>query len=220
VKKIDIIDKSYSIIEQIEKIERDFINGNIKLLDYELVPLFESIESSLEVSNIDNHSSSYKKACELLYEKFKELKKLIRSFESEKLYLNFLKEEPTDQEITALFKGCWKRTFILNQTSAQFLEACKTKLCAKKKNKKNVLETEAVQSNEEFRLKIPKQKFSEKMIAFYQNIQDQLPCPYKEIFKQEKNQIEIYEKFIYLLHLIQMGKIKYQKETNYLYQKE
>lgn len=217
---MDLINKSKSIIEQIEEIERDFINGNIKLLNYELVPLFESIESSLQVSNLNNYSSSYKKACELLYEKFKELKKLIRSFESEKLYLNFLKEEPTDQEIAALFKGCWKRTFLLNQTSAKFLEACKKKLCAKKKSKKKVLETEAVQSTEEFRLEIPKQKFSEKMMDFYQTIQDRLPCPYKEIFKQEKNQIEIYEKFIYLLHLIQMGKIKYQKETNYLYQKE
>jgi len=37
------------------------------------------------------------------------------------------------------------------------------------------------------------------------------------VFDNELDQIEIYEQFVYLLHLLQLGKIKYQKDTNTLY---
>ena len=37
------------------------------------------------------------------------------------------------------------------------------------------------------------------------------------IFGDEQDQAKIYEIFVYLLHLLQLGKIKYQKETNTLY---
>jgi chromatin segregation and condensation protein Rec8/ScpA/Scc1 (kleisin family) len=217
---MDSLEKSYTIIEQIDKIEQHFLNGNIKLLNYELVPLFESIENSMEISNLNNYSASYRKACELLNEKFKELKELIQSFESEELYIDFLREEPTDQEIASLFEGCWHKVFKINQISYNFLEDCKKRLCSHKKPKKRVLKTEDVKSNEEFRLEIPKMKFTEKMMSFFHRIKGKLPCQYKEIFNIGNNQLKLYEEFIYLLHLIQMDKIKYQKETNFLYLEE
>ncbi|MFO8019969.1 MAG: hypothetical protein R6U96_15195 [Promethearchaeia archaeon] len=214
---MDIINKSQSIIHQIDEIKQNFIEGNITLLDLELVPFFEEIEQAIKPTNLDNYSESYKKACELLNEKFKELKELVSSFESEKRFIDFLHHEPTDEEISRLFKGCWIKIFKVNQLSAQFLKESKEKLCSRKKSKQKVFETQDVEVSDEFRLEIPRKKFTEKMMSFFNIVKDQLPCSYKEIFKHEEDQIEIYEKFIYLLHLLQMGKIKYQKETNYLY---
>ena len=40
---------------------------------------------------------------------------------------------------------------------------------------------------------------------------------YDEIFEDEHDQIRIFENFVYLLHLLQLNLIKYQKETKYLY---
>ncbi|MGV9205973.1 MAG: hypothetical protein ACOC44_18340 [Promethearchaeia archaeon] len=214
---MNIIDKSKNIIKQIDEIEQNFIEGEIRLLDLELFPFFEEIEQTIRATNLENYSKSYKKACGLLNEKFKELKELISSFESEKRFVDFLHQDPTDQEIAQLFQGCWRKPFTITQLSTDFLEKCKQKLTSKKQSKKKVLETQDVECSDEFRLEIPKEKFSEKMMNFFETIKPKLPCSYREIFQEEKDQIEIYEKFIYLLHLLQIGKIKYQKKTNFLY---
>ncbi len=55
------------------------------------------------------------------------------------------------------------------------------------------------------------------MTEFFNGIKDILPCSFNDIFAKEKIQEKIYEKFVYLLHLLQQGKIKYENETKTLY---
>jgi len=52
---------------------------------------------------------------------------------------------------------------------------------------------------------------------FFNAIKYKFPCSFDDIFEDEHDQIIIYEKFVYILHLLQLGKIKYQKESNFLY---
>ncbi|NGX49404.1 MAG: hypothetical protein K940chlam5_01002, partial [Candidatus Anoxychlamydiales bacterium] len=60
-------------------------------------------------------------------------------------------------------------------------------------------------------------KFTEKMMDFFNSIKDKLPCSYDDVFEDEKIQSKLFENFVYLLHLIQLNKIKYEKNTNTLY---
>ena len=53
--------------------------------------------------------------------------------------------------------------------------------------------------------------------SLYEKIKNRLPCLYDDIFEDEHDQLKIFENFVFLLHLLQLGKIKYQKETNFLY---
>ena len=68
-----------------------------------------------------------------------------------------------------------------------------------------------------FLLEVPEQKFTEKMNNYFNHIKSRLPCSFDEIFENEQDQIKVYENFVYILHLLQLGKLKYQKETNFLY---
>ena len=70
---------------------------------------------------------------------------------------------------------------------------------------------------DDFILELPKQRFTEKMTIFFEDIKNKLPCSFNNIFDEIENQIEIYEKFVYLLHLLQLNKIKYEKNTDTLY---
>ena len=54
-------------------------------------------------------------------------------------------------------------------------------------------------------------------MRFYNSIQKKLPCSLEDIFEDYTEQEIIYENFVYLLHLLQLGKIKYLKETNVIY---
>ena len=203
--------------EKIEEVQKQVISGKIKLLDYELVPLFSELKKALNMDNLTKSSKTYKAACDLLDQKFEELKKLLSSLESEQKFIEYLKLNPTDLEISRLFDGCWRNVFNIDAISLNFLEISKNKLCKERGVPITIEHLNKVLSKEEFLLEIPEQNFTEKMFEFLVRIQKKLPCLFEEIFGDEQDQVKIYEIFVYLLHLLQLGKIKYQKETNTLY---
>jgi hypothetical protein len=182
-----------------------------------LNPIFSDIKDSLTIFNIKNYSHSYVNACELLEGKFEELRNLLNSLDIEKKFMGFLQKTPTKEEIYDIFNGCWNHNFELEPLSFNFLEYALNRLCKEKTINLGIEHLDKERSDYQFLLEIPKLKFTEKVNEFLDEIRNKLPCYFEEVFENEKDQIKIYEKFVYLLHLLQLGKIKYQKETNTLY---
>lgn len=203
--------------EQLNKIKQEILSGKISLLKLELNPIFQEIIDSVNTNNISQYSPLYQETNDILYQKFEELKKLLIRMDNEQKYMEFLKKTPTDPVITALFDGCWRKTFHIESLSFDFLRDSQQKLLAAHKEPIKIKELSRVANKEQFILEIPKQKFTEKMNHYFTSISDKLPCGLDDIFEMETDQLVIYEKFIYLLHLLQLGRIKYQKETNTLY---
>lgn len=203
---------------KIEQIQKKVILGQINLLNYELVPIFTDLQKSININYLDKNSRTYMEACNLLNQKFEELKQLLVSLDNEQKFLEYLKLNPSDEEIIQLFEGCWRETFNLEPVSLEFLESSQNKLSKITRN--NVIIEHLKKrrkSGEKFLLSVPEQGFSEHMLEFFEYIKEKLPCFFEEIFDDEQDQLQIYEKFVYILHLLQLGKIKYQKETNTLY---
>jgi len=210
-------DMSLELDNKIEMIKKDIISGKITLLELELSILFNEMENSINVFNIENYSATYKKACQILEEKFEELKKLLRLLDDDKKIINFLKKKPEDEEICSLFDHCWYKNFYIEDLSLNFLTYAKNRYCKEKASNLEIEHLIRAISNEQFLIEIPEQQFIEKLDIFLDGIRDKLPCLFEQIFDGENDQIKIYEKFIYLLHLLQQGRIKYHKETNMLY---
>jgi hypothetical protein len=211
------IDFSEEINKKIEAVKEEVLLGKINLLEFELNPIFSDIKDSLSISNIRNYSQSYVNACELLDRKFEELRNLLSSLDIEKAFIDFLKEKPKKEEIYDIFNGCWKFTFELEPLSINFLEYALDRFCKEKTIDLGIEHQDKVRSDYQFLLEIPKLKFTEKVNEFLNEIKKKLPCYFEEVFEDEKDQITIYENFVFLLHLLQLGKVKYQKETNTLY---
>jgi len=206
------------LVSKIDDIQKQVINGKINLLNYELVPLFTELQKTITINYLDKNSKTYMKACLLLDQKFEELRKLLGSLDNEKKFIEYLNLKPDDKEINELFEGCWRETFNLNPISLEFLEESKEKLDKIVKKSFNIQHLKIRRKQgEDFVLSVPERGFSEQMNEFYESILDKLPCFFEDIFEDDKDQIKIYEKFVYILHLLQLGKIKYQKETNTLY---
>jgi len=209
-------DLSDQINNKIEKITREILLSKISLLDLELDPIFQDLENSINVYNITNYSKIYKKACNLLSQKFEELKRLLASLDNDKQFFEFLKSNPPDSEISQLFTECWVDVLHIDCWSYNFLEYSRDRFCRSKTILTEIEHLEKKLINNEFLLEIPKHIFTEKMMRYFEKIKEKLPCKFNDIF-DENDQIEIYENFVYVLHLLQLGKIKYQKDTESLY---
>ncbi len=211
------IDFSEDINKKIEIIKDDILSGKINLLEFELNPIFSDIKDSLSIFNIENYSQSYVNAFELLKRKFEELRNLLSSLDIEKKFMAFLRENPKENEIVEIFNGCWNNYFELDAISLNFLEYAENRFCKEKTMDFTIKHLNKERSDYEFLLEIPKLKFTEKVNAFFNKIRNKLPCYFEEVFEENIDQLKIYEQFVYLLHLLQLGKVKYQKETNTLY---
>ena len=210
-------DFSKELNRKIEEIQTKVISGEVTLLETELFPIFENLKDSLNIANLNKYSITYKNASHLLIQKFEELKILINNIDRKEGFIKFLKSNPEDSEIYQLLNECWIMPFNIESLSLDFLEFSRDKLSIKRGYPTSIEKVEKVEVKDTFLLEVPEQKFTDKMLNFYNNIKKKLPCLFDEIFEGDQNQIRIYENFVYLLHLLQLGKIKYQKETNFLY---
>jgi len=210
-------DFSEEINRKIEDIQKEVLAGKLTLLDLELAPLFNELENTLSVYNLNKYSKSYKNATKLLSQKFDELKNLLSSLDTEKKFMAYLKSNPDDSSILDLMKGCWREPFNIDALSLGFLEDSKNKLSIDRSSSITIEHLDKLKVKNNFLLEIPRYNFTEKMTEFFNEIKDNLPCSFNDIFAKEKIQEKIYEKFVYLLHLLQLGKIKYENETKTLY---
>lgn len=210
-------DFSKEINEMIENIKKKVLSGEISILDIELVPIFKNLKDSLNIYNLNKYSMTFENAFQLLSQKFEELRIFLDYLDNKEKFLDYLKTNPSDLEICQLFEDCWRKPFNIDTLSLNFLESSKDRLVIERKKPILNESTNKIDFKENFLLEISVQKFTEKMMDFYNIIKDKLPCPYDDIFEEDQDQMEIFEKFVYLLHLLQLGKIKYQKETNFLY---
>ncbi len=210
-------DLSRELNKKIEDIRTRVLSGDISLLDIELVPIFDNLKDSINIYNISRYSKTYESAFNLLIQKFEEFKILMNYLDNKNIFLEFFKSNPKEKEISKLLKDCWSKPFSLNSLSINFLEHSKNKLSSDKKHSFAIEAIERMKVKEDFFLEVPTHKFTEKMIDFFNAIKHKLPCSFDDIFEDEHDQIKIYENFVYLLHLLQLEKIKYQKDSNFLY---
>lgn len=214
---IEFIDYSKEINQKIENVKKEVLTGKISLLNLELNPIFQDLKDSLNVFNINKYSELYKEACSLLNQKFEELKGFLKLLESDKLFFNFLNSKYSDSEISDLFKGCWRQIFHIENASIKFLEDSNQKYSKQKVTAIHPEHLKKQYIDKEFLVEIPNKNFTDRILIFFEKIKSKLPCSFEDIFEDDKDQIQIFENFVYLLHLLQLGKIKYQKETKTLY---
>ncbi|MFX0010100.1 MAG: hypothetical protein ACFE9R_07285 [Candidatus Hermodarchaeota archaeon] len=202
---------------KIDKIKKEIVSGKISLLELELNSLFNEMEGFINTVNLEQYAITYKRAYEILEQKFEELKKLLRSLDDDRKIIAFLKTNPKDEEIYEIFKGCWHKPYYVEDLSLEFLFYATNRYCKDNIPRSEIVHLKKIPSKEDFLIEVPELQFIEKLNKYYEEIIKKLPCVFDQIFDEEHNQIKIYEHFIYLLHLLQQGRIKYHKETNTLY---
>ncbi len=211
-------DISQELTRYIDTIKEDVVTGKISLLELELNPIFKQLKESLNIYNIFNYSQTYEKACILLSQKFEELKNLLNHLDNDEIFMQFLKSKPSDVEIEQILGNCWRKVFHLESISPEFMFWSNQRFSKDHPFTEKIEHVKKEQIGGSFLLEIPRQKFTEKMMDFYSSIKNKLPCKFDELFDGIQDQIEVYEFFVYILHLLQIGLLKYQKTTTIIYE--
>ena len=165
-------DISEEINKKIEDIQRKVLAGKLTLLDLELAPLFNELENTLSVYNLNKYSKSYEYACRLLTQKFDELKNLLSSLDTEKKFMAYLKSNPDEASIIELMKGCWREPFNIDALSLEFLEDSKNKLSIDRGGSITIEHLNKLKVKNNFLLEIPRHNFTEKMTEYFNGIKD------------------------------------------------
>ncbi|MHA1724227.1 MAG: hypothetical protein ACTSYC_03240 [Promethearchaeota archaeon] len=203
--------------EELKEIEKRVKEGEISLLEFELVPIFSRLNALISPENLEPSIDLFQEACLILHQKFQEFKLILESMDSPHKLMEYIKQEPSETEILSLIRECWIDPFFLSSLSLDFLLESKKKLEYRSRQAKSFEQLELIIKKENFLLEISEESFTDKMNAYYNKIINKLPCSFEVIFENEHDQITIYEHFVYILHLIQLKKIKYQKYTRMLY---
>ncbi len=203
--------------KELQEIQENVIKGKTTLLNLELVPLFNRLKKLITITNLEASTDTYQQVYDILEKKFQEFQILLRSLDNQNNFMEYLKQDPSDHDISLLFQGCWMFPFSLETISIDFMIKSKDKLSSMISEPIKIEHLEFKEKKRDFILEIPQKTFEENMNNFYEKVANLLPCKFNAIFENERDQIQIYEKFIYLLHLLQLGRIKYQKETHTLY---
>lgn len=206
-----------SIIEEIQKIFETVRSGSLDALSVDLNPIFQKFKRAINAQNLNESSSAFSKLCDIIETKFNELQMYLALFGQEKKFLTFLESNPSDIEVFSLFKGCWYKPYNLNALSLDFLEESKNSLESRVREGYIIENLEIPLKDENFILEIPSSSFQKTIENYFNKIYKKLPCNMDDLFEELESQEEIYEKFIIILHLLQNGKIMYQKQTNFIY---
>ncbi len=205
------------ILQEIQDILEEVNEGSKEALNVDLYPIFQRFKRSIKPNNLAVSSNAFGKLCSIIESKFNELQRFMALFGQEKKFLTYLESEPTDSEINELFRSCWYKPFNLNALSLRFLEKSKMLLEGRRFEPIEIEHFDIPEKDQEMILEIPSQTFQKKVDSFFKEIKTKLPCNLNDIFEEVAINEEIYEKFVYLLHLIQNGEILYQKQTNFVY---
>jgi hypothetical protein len=210
-------DISIEIIDQIEQIKNNVFSGKLSLIDLKLSPIFQKLKDTLNLNNLINYSKPFEGACGLLSEKFEELQNLLNTLQDDEIFLKFLKKNPSDDLIASFFIKSWREVFYLESMSLKFLNYSNNRFSYARKMIETIEHLQIQDHKENFLLQIPEHEFTEKMERYFDQISHLLPCKFEELFAKQNDQIKIYEHFVYVLHLIQLGIMKYDKEENLVY---
>ena len=206
-----------SIIEEIQEIFEIIHRGSKHALSVDLNPIFQKFKRSINTQNLNESSSAFSKLCNIIETKFNELQIYLALFGQEKKFLGFLESNPSDIEIFNLFKGCWYKPFNLDVLSLDFLEGSKDSLESRIREGYIIENLEIPQKDENFLLEMPSSSFQEIIENYFNKISEKLPCNMEDLFEDIEKQEDKFEKFIMILHLLQNGLIRYQKQTNFIY---
>lgn len=205
------------ILEEIQSIFSEISSGSKDALNVDLYPIFQKFKRAIKPDNLEDSSTAFGKLCSIIETKFNELQRFLALFGQQKKFLSYLESGPSEIEIFELFQGCWYNTFNLNALSVDFLEKSNESLVGRKRLEYSIESVNIPEKDQVMILEIPTGTFQEKIEEYFKEIQGKLPCNINQIFEESDTQDDIYEKFVYILHLIQRGQILYQKQTNFLY---
>jgi hypothetical protein len=192
-------------------------SGEISLIDQQLGPIFDSLRQLLTEDDLSKGLEILQNSTLFLTEKLDEINRFISQLSQREKYLRFLQQNPSDERLAGILSSVWNQPMRLFPFSIQFLHQSYTQLVQNKPIRRffhsgEVLESPSVKPT--MKIDDKAAEFEIEMNMFYDELHSKLPLNLTEILSPYTEPEAYYTHFSYLLHLLYLGKLFFDRTTN------
>lgn len=203
---------------QVRTLKEKLDKGQISVIDQQLGRIFTQLKRLVTEDQILPALNVMQDGTTILGEKIEEIFRFILQLSHREQINRLLNEHLSDDHLAALLQQFWYQPCMPPQGSHSFLEESWVQLVKNKPERNDG----ATPPEDQFLGAEPEQRpiesyqepFEARMIQYFTSIEPSLPCRYAALMPKEIQSETDTEHFILFLHLMQNGKIHYNKDLD------
>ncbi len=215
--------KLISLLERISFLKNQVLTGKKSLLDEDLESLFVEFKDLISESDLETSIQIMNDGTIILEQKLEELRDFISFISQKNQILEYLKNPSSDEFFTKSLNKIWQSPLLLPHFSLAFLSKSFERLVLNKNSNNSgiIFKEKPNLANPEIR-ELPEidKPYKMKMFGYLNSIRQILPATLDGL-TNKSNSIDVYyESFSYILHLLQLGYLTYNKSSKQFFLNE
>ena len=215
--------KLISLLERIRFLKNQVLIGKKSLLDEDLESLFVEFKDLISESELETSIQIMNDGTIILEQKLEELRDFISLISQKNQILEYLKNSSSDESFAKILNKIWQSPLLLPHFSLSFLTKSFERLVLNKKstNLGVFFKDKPILASPDIR-ELPEidKPYKIKMFEFLNSIRPIFPATLDDLLNKDHS-IDIYfEYFSYILHLLQLGYLTYNKSSKQFFLNE
>ena len=215
--------KLISLLERISFLKNQVLIGKKSLLDEDLESIFIEFKDLISESDLETSIQIMNDGTIILEQKLEELRDFISFISQKNQILEYLKNPSSDEFFTKILNKIWQSPLQLPHFSLSFLSKSFERLVLNKKsnNLGIIFKEKPNLANPEIR-ELPEidKPYKMKMFGYLNSIRQILPSTLDGLTNKAHSIDIYYESFSFLLHLLQLGYLTYNKSSKQFFLNE
>ena len=215
--------KLISLLERISFLKNQVLIGKKSLLDEDLESIFIEFKDLISESDLETSIQIMNDGTIILEQKLEELRDFISFISQKNQILEYLKNPSSDEFFTKILNKIWQSPLQLPHFSLSFLSKSFERLVLNKKsNNLGIIfkEKPNLASPEIRELPEIDKPYKMKMFGYLNSIRQILPSTLDGLTNKAHSIDIYYESFSFLLHLLQLGYLTYNKSSKQFFLNE
>ena len=215
--------KLISLLERISFLKNQVLIGKKSLLDEDLESLFVEFKDLISESELETSIQIMDNGTIILEKKLDELRDFISIISQKNQILEFLKNSSSDESFVKILNKIWQTPLLLPNFSLSFLTKSFERLVLNKKssNLEILFKDKPILASPEIR-ELPEidKPYKMKMFEYLNSIRPILPATLDDLLNKNYSVDVYYENFSYILHLLPLGYLNYDKSSKIFFLNE
>jgi hypothetical protein len=215
--------KLISLLERINFLKNQVLLGKKSLLDEDLEIFFVEFKDLISESDLETSIQIMNNGTIILEQKLNELRDFISFISQKNQILEYLKKSSSDEVFTKMLNKNWQSPLLLPHFSLSFLSKSFERLVLNKRstNLGIIFKDKPELASPEIR-ELPEieKPYKMKMFGYLNSIRQILPATLDDLTDDAQSIDDYYDNFSYILHLLQLGYLTYNKSSKQFFLNE
>jgi hypothetical protein len=222
LKQRDQLEKIISFDElsqYLESVISNIDHGKLNLVDIDFLSIYQVFQKIVNQSNLEQGIHEFQKTTDIFKDKINLIQDYINKAKSDIGCNVFIEKQKGNENLfQQLLYTCFKTPVVLSYYPNEYLyqEFDRWVSSSMQHRRKEFIDPERSIEKGDFTLACQEQSFGQSLDCFFDLIALKLPLKLTDLLKQAEDSDQLYNWFIYCLHLIQKHRLIYDKDSKIL----